>query len=106
MLPTPKSEPVDPALVGTWELGFTDTQDTLKWVLQIEANGQYSLTTQGPGQIAGHSGDFQGAGGRWSLRSTLGMAWTDGGTYSFPEGPDGKTLLLNGGGEPGVWTRR
>lgn len=104
--PGPVSETVDPALVGTWELGFPDTQGAWKWVFRIEADGRYSLTTEGVGQLAGHSGLFRGADGRWSLRSTQGMAWSDGGTYSFPEGPDGETLLLVGESDPAVWTRR
>lgn len=99
-------EPVDAALVGVWELAFPDTDAAWKWVIRIQANGRYSLTTDGPGQLPGHSGAFQGAGGHWSLESNQGMAWVDGGTYSFPEGPDGKILSLVGKHGAGVWTRR
>lgn len=99
-------EPMDAALVGVWELAFPDTDAVWKWVIHIQANGRYSLTTDGPGQLPGHSGAFQGAGGHWSLQSSQGVAWVDGGTYSFPEGPDGKTLSLVGKHGPGAWTRR
>src|SRR5436190_6744305 len=91
---------VDPRIAGTWELRLPNAD---AWVLKIEAAGKYVFTIESAIAQPGHSGVFEAASGRWSLRSTAGTPWTDGGTYTFA---DQDTLSMTGNLGVAVWKRR
>lgn len=91
---------VDPRMVGTWDL---KVQNLDVWVLKIESAGSYVFTIEGPVAQPGHSGVFQTGSGRWSLRSTAGTPWTDGGAYTFA---DQDTVSMAGNLGVAVWKRR
>jgi hypothetical protein len=76
------SDPVDPALVGTWEI---PGPGGASWQLAIDANGRYAFTNAGVGTAPSHSGEFTANAGEWSLRDAAGSI-EDRGTYEVVAG--------------------
>jgi hypothetical protein len=76
------ADPVDPVLVGTWEIpGAAGTS----WRLTIDEDGRYAFTNAGVGTAPSHSGEFSASAGEWSLRDAAG-AIEDRGTYALVAG--------------------
>lgn len=90
--------PVDPGLVGLWEIYIPNGQNWSRWTLDIAANGTYTFAQDG---VFGHSGTFQAKDGAWQLVSQT-NGWTDAGTYQLP---DGDTFNMVGKLGPGSWKR-
>ena len=75
------SDPVDPALVGTWEIPGAAGS----WQLAIDDVGRYAFTNAGMGAAASHTGTFTARAGEWSLRAEAGGV-EDRGTYEVVAG--------------------
>jgi hypothetical protein len=82
---------VDPALVGAWEIPVPGG----RWVLTIDAAGEYTFVNEAAGPAPSHSGEFLAHDGEWSLRSTT-LALEDHGTYRA--GADGVVELTGNRG--------
>ena len=93
--------PVDPALVGTWEMVVPNSDGLALWVWDVHADGTYLFHAEGPGNVPSHSGTFQAAQGKYSLKSTT-MDWVDQGTY---DPPARNVLRATGRLGTGSWTR-
>lgn len=94
----PSDGPLDPSLVGLWEIYVLIAQDWRRWTLAIAADGTYEFHDN---DVFGHSGTFEGMNGTWQLVSQT-NDWTDGGTYQMPN-----TNVFNMVGSlgPGSWHR-
>ncbi len=93
-----KDGPVDPALIGQWELYAHIDQQWRRWMLDIAADGTYSFYDNG---TFGHSGTFEAKDGNWQLVSQT-NTWTDGGSYQMPHGD---VFNMIGSLGPGSWHR-
>jgi len=69
------ASPVNPGVVGTWELPLNGG----RWIWIIRSNGTYSFHSEGPAIGMPHDGTFTAHNGKWSLKATNG--YTDSGTY-------------------------
>jgi hypothetical protein len=88
------STPVDPRLVGVWELPAKGG----RWVWIINPNGTYDFHSEAHDGTAPHSGSFSASAGHWSIRASDGT--TDGGTYrSNPQG----TFVATGRSGTAAW---
>lgn len=94
----PADGPVDPSLVGLWEMYVFLEQAWKVWELDIAADGTYSFYDDG---VFGHSGTFEAQNGTWELVSQT-NAWTDGGSYEMP---NNETFNMIGSLGPGSWHR-
>ena len=74
-------DPVDPALVGTWEIPGPGGS----WQLSIDGAGHYAFTNGGVGTAPAHDGTFAARDGQWSLRAAAGGV-EDSGTYELVAG--------------------
>jgi Domain of unknown function (DUF4189) len=108
-LPLPPAPPGQPAtadtrVVGTWLLSINPGV----WIWQIAADGTYQFHSQAGDGAPSHAGVFTASGGKWTLRATNGLkqpgggAYTDGGTYTFP---DSNTMVATGRLGTGTWHR-
>ena len=69
--------PVDPAMVGTWELFINPG----RWVWRVAANGTYELHSEAMDATPSNAGTFSASNGRYTLHAIT-MPWDDQGTYS------------------------
>jgi TPR repeat protein len=90
--------PVDPAVVGLWEIYIPNGQNWWRWTLDIKTDGTYVFEQDG---VVGHSGTIEAKDGAWRLTSQT-DDWTDGGTYQMP---NNDTFNLTGKLGPGSWRR-
>ncbi|MGH6846247.1 MAG: caspase family protein [Methylocella sp.] len=100
---TPPANFVDRATSGTWEATVPNNRGVARWIWDILPGGTYRFRSEGPGSVKRHEGTITLSDGRWTLRSTLGLAgWVDGGTYEFR---DVNTLVMTGRLGTGIWRR-
>lgn len=96
------AESVDAAVVGVWRMAVPVGQGGVaRWTWLIRPDGSYSFRSEGPGDFKPHDGTVSFRDGRWSLNSTHGLPWTDGGTYEL----DGDILVATGRLGAGLWRR-
>ena len=87
---------IDPATLGTWIL----TVPRGHWIWVTRDDGTYEFHSEAYDGAPPHSGRFDAKDGRWSLQSTSGLSYTDGGTYQvLPSG----ILLATGRLGAGAW---
>lgn len=97
------ARPVDPAVVGTWELTVPGSRGAALWIWKIMADGLYRFRSQGPGAVRPHQGTISVGGGRWALHALKGLpGYRDGGPYELH---DADTLVMTGRLGTGVWRR-
>jgi Caspase domain len=92
--------PLDPAVLGSWEIGVPNAQGIARWFLDIRPDGTYAFHAEGPAAPPPHQGSVSFADGRWRLLATTG--YRDGGTYKMA---DADTLVATGILGTGVWRR-
>jgi hypothetical protein len=97
-----RSQRVDRALVGTWDIQVPNASGTARWVWAIRADGTYDFHAEGPGSPPSHSGTFSASRGHYTLISTT-IAWNDTGTYQLVDGND--TMVATGRLGTGSWHR-
>ena len=90
--------PVDPGLVGSWELYVPVGSGLARLQFDIGADGNYRFWSDHPA-VDGHSGSLNAEGGQWSLTSPT---WEDGGSYELP---DAGTAIITGKLGPAAWSR-
>jgi hypothetical protein len=101
-LPPPTFDPVDPALVGTWEIMVPYRGGQVLWVWQMIGNGTYKFHTDPYNVGKPHEGIMSAANGRWSLRALKGArGYMDGGTYEVHD----TIAVIKGKLGTGVWKR-
>jgi Caspase domain len=99
----PAANVVDPAGVGTWETAVPNNRGVARWIWDILPGGTYRFRSEGAGAARSHEGTMTLRDGRWTLRSTRGLAgWEDGGPYEFR---DANTLIMTGRMGRGIWRR-
>ncbi len=97
-----RSQRVDRALVGTWDIQVPNASGIARWVWDIRADGTYDFHADGPGSPPSHSGTFTASRGHYTLISTT-IAWNDTGTYQLADGND--TMVATGRLGTGSWHR-
>jgi hypothetical protein len=97
-----RSQRVDRALVGTWDIQVPNASGIARWVWEIRADGTYDFHADGPGSPPSHSGTFTASRGHYTLVSTT-IAWNDTGTYQLMDGND--TMVATGRLGTGSWHR-
>jgi hypothetical protein len=88
--------PVDPALVGTWNIPVPGG----RWAFSIDASGRYAFVNQAGGAAPSHNGELTAHDGEWTLHSTS-MALEDHGRYELANG----SLKLTGNRGAIQWAR-
>jgi hypothetical protein len=101
--PSPvKTHPlVEPAATGSWYMKIPSPQGESTCYWDVKPNGAYSTWCVGAHPLA-HSGSVLIADGKWALNATT-MAWSDGGSYQFP---NPNTLIVTGKLGTGAWLRK
>ena len=100
--PPPTFDPVDPALVGTWEIMVPHRGGQVLWIWQMIGNGTYKFHTDPFRAATPHEGIMSAANGRWSIRALSGVrGYTDGGTYEVHD----TIAVIKGKLGTGVWKR-
>lgn len=99
--PPPMFDPVDPALVGTWEIMVPYRGGQSLWIWQMIGNGTYKFHADPYNAARPHEGIMSAANGRWTLRSRRGMKYSDGGTYEVHD----NAALIKGKLGTGIWKR-
>ncbi len=94
-------DPVDPALVGTWQIMVPYRGGQSLWIWQMIGNGTYKFHTDPYNAARPHEGIMSAANGRWTLRSLRGMKYSDGGTYEVHD----NAALIKGKLGTGIWRR-
>jgi hypothetical protein len=97
-----RSQRVDRALVGTWDIQVPNASGMARWVWEIRADGTYDFHAEGPASPPSHSGTFTASRGHYTLISTT-IAWNDTGTYQLVDGND--TMVATGRLGTGSWHR-
>jgi hypothetical protein len=95
------AQPVDPALVGTWQAVVPNSAGAARWVWNVRADGSYDFHAEGPGNIPSHHGQFEAAEGRYTLKAAN-LDWTDNGTY---DPPTNGMVRMSGRLGTGYWLR-
>lgn len=95
------AQPVDPALVGTWQAVVPNSAGAARWVWNVRADGSYDFHAEGPGNIPSHHGQFEASDGRYTLKAAN-LDWTDNGTYDPPENG---LVRMSGRLGTGYWMR-
>jgi hypothetical protein len=90
--------PVDPNLVGTWEIEVGQPS-TGRWLWQVTANGTYEVHSEAFDGAPTNAGTFAAGAGQYTLHATN-ISWDDSGTYSFQ--PPG-TMVAAGKLGTGTW---
>jgi Flp pilus assembly protein TadD len=98
---TQTSRKVDADCVGTWLLEVPAGTEKSIWKLDLQADGRYEFSIEGPGNPPGHRGTIELGDGQWKMHATS-IDYDDHGTYKHSD-PD--TLLMVGKLGPGVWRR-
>ena len=99
-LPLPdgvKASPVDPRMVGTWELLINPGY----WIWRVAENGTYEFHSEAVDGAPTHAGTFTASKGNYKLHA-INLSWDDTGTYTF-QGPD--TMIGKGKLGTGTWHR-
>lgn len=88
---------VDPALVGLWKLNI----DSGIWVMQISANGTYTLHTEATDNAPSNDGTFTTSNGHYTMHA-INMQSDDQGTYTVPSAG---VMVASGKLGTGTWYR-
>jgi hypothetical protein len=100
--PSPMFDPVDPALVGTWEIMVPYRGGQSLWIWQMIGDGTYKFHADPYRSATPHEGIMSAANGRWTLRALKGVrGYIDGGTYEVHD----TIAVIKGKLGTGVWKR-
>lgn len=99
--PAPVFDPVDPDLVGTWEIMVPYRGGQSLWIWQMIGNGTYKFHADPDNAARPHEGIMSAANGHWTLRSLRGMKYSDGGTYEVHD----TIAIIKGKLGTGTWKR-
>jgi hypothetical protein len=97
------AQPVDPGLVGTWEMLVPNEAGAALWVWEVRADGTYFFHAEGPGNIPSHHGTVKASKGKWVLNAAN-LDWDDSGTYDPPA--SGMVRMTSRRLGTGYWTRQ
>ena len=92
---------VEPAAQGSWFMKIPSPQGDSNCFWDVKSNGTYSSWCVGA-HPAAHSGTVVIADGKWAINATT-MAWSDGGSYQFP---NPNTFIVTGKLGTGAWLRK
>jgi uncharacterized caspase-like protein len=92
---------VESAALGSWIMRIPSPQGESTCYWDVKANGTYSTWCVGAHPLA-HSGTVLIGDGKWALSATT-TAWSDGGSYQFP---NPNTLIVTGKLGTGAWLRK
>ena len=100
--PSPMFDPIDPALVGTWQIMVPYRGGQSLWIWQMIGNGTYKFHADPYNSARPHEGIMSAANGHWSLRALKGVrGYTDGGTYEVHD----TIAIIKGKLGTGAWKR-
>jgi hypothetical protein len=100
--PAPARLPIDPTLVGTWEIMVPSDRGSSRWIWRIMGDGTYKFHAEGPRAAPAHEGTMTAMNGHWSLHAVKGLAgYDDGGSYEVRD----VTAVITGKLGTGYWKR-
>lgn len=100
--PAPRSQAIDPALVGTWEILVPSDRGLSRWIWRIMGDGTYKFRAEGPRAAPAHEGTITAMNGDWSMHVVKGLrGYDDGGSYEVR----GTTAVITGKLGTGHWKR-
>lgn len=100
--PVATKPPIDPALVGTWEIMVPNDRGVARWIWRVLPDGTYKFHSEGRRPAPAHEGTMSAVNGRWSLRAFKGLAgYDDGGSYEIRD----DTAVIAGKLGTGYWKR-
>ena len=92
--------PIDPALVGTWEV--TTPRGRSHWFWQIMADGTYKFHAEPSLGVKPHDGIMTASDGHWTLHTLRGLnGYVDGGSYEIHD----TIAVITGKLGTGAWKR-
>jgi hypothetical protein len=97
---TASASPIDPALVGTWEV--MTRRGRSRWVWQIMADGTYKFHAEPSLGMRPHDGIMTASNGHWTLHTLRGLnGYSDGGSYEMHD----TIAIITGKLGTGTWKR-
>jgi Caspase domain len=97
---TASASPIDPALVGTWEV--MTRRGRSRWVWQIMADGTYKFHAEPSLGMRPHDGLMTASNGHWTLHTIRGLnGYSDGGSYEMHD----SIAIITGKLGTGTWKR-
>jgi hypothetical protein len=101
--PTASVPPIDPALVGTWEIMVPTSRGQSRWIWQIISDGTYRFHAEPQGTARSHEGTMTAANGHWTLHALRGLpkSYGDGGSYEMHD----TVAVITGKLGTGNWKR-
>jgi hypothetical protein len=98
--PTASTGPIDPALVGTWEV--MTRRGRSRWVWQIMADGTYKFHAEPSLGVPSHEGMMTASNGHWTLHTVRGLkGYSDAGSYEMHD----TVAIITGKLGAGTWRR-